>query len=106
VEALADAVGLRALGFGARMIDILDREVFVSLRVATVTFSSAVEGPAMLDICRRPSLTQIANSFLEPVTGALDTTPNDPISERNIGAASSVQLVALSTLRHDLRRLC
>ena len=39
VEAFADAVGLRALGFRARMIDILDREVefvFVSLRVATV----------------------------------------------------------------------
>ncbi len=27
VEALADTVGLRALGFGARVIDVLDREV-------------------------------------------------------------------------------
>jgi hypothetical protein len=27
VEALADAIGLRALGLGARVIDILDREV-------------------------------------------------------------------------------
>src|SRR6201982_3162791 len=39
VEALADAVGLRALGLGPRVIDVLDRKVklvFVSLRVATI----------------------------------------------------------------------
>ena len=37
MEALADAIGLRALGLGARVIDILDREVelvFVPLGVA------------------------------------------------------------------------
>ena len=36
VEALADAVCLRALGLGARVIDVLDREielVFMPLRV-------------------------------------------------------------------------
>ena len=39
VEALADTVGLRALGLGARMINVLDREVefvLVSLRVAAI----------------------------------------------------------------------
>ena len=37
VEAFTDAVGLRALGFGPRVINILDREVefvFVPLRIA------------------------------------------------------------------------
>ena len=37
VEALADTIGLRALGLGARMIDVLDRKVklvFVSFRIA------------------------------------------------------------------------
>ena len=37
---LADAVGLRALGFGTRMIDVLDRPqvefVLVSFRIATM----------------------------------------------------------------------
>src|SRR5215469_13783575 len=39
VEALADAVGLRTLGLGARMIDVLDREiefVFVSFGIAAI----------------------------------------------------------------------
>src|SRR3954470_24496759 len=39
VEALADAVGLRTLGLGAGLIDVLDRKielVFVPLRVAAV----------------------------------------------------------------------
>jgi hypothetical protein len=39
VEALADAVGLRAPGLGPRVIDVLDRKVklvFVALRVATI----------------------------------------------------------------------
>src|SRR4051794_168572 len=39
VEALADAVGLRALGLGSRVIDVLDREiefVFVSLGIAAI----------------------------------------------------------------------
>ena len=37
VEALADAVGLRALGFSARMIDVLDSKVelvFVPFRIS------------------------------------------------------------------------
>jgi hypothetical protein len=36
---LADAVGVRALGFGTRMIDVLDRKVefvLVSFRIATM----------------------------------------------------------------------
>jgi hypothetical protein len=39
MKALADAIGLRALGVSARVIDILDREVefvFVPLRVAAI----------------------------------------------------------------------
>jgi hypothetical protein len=39
MEAFADAVGLRALGFGAGVIDVLDREielVLVPLRIAAV----------------------------------------------------------------------
>ena len=39
MEAFADVVGLRALGFGARVIDVLDREVelvLMPLRVATI----------------------------------------------------------------------
>src|SRR6476659_5504802 len=35
-------------------------------------------------LCRRRSLTPIANSFLGPVPVALDTMPNDPSSERNV----------------------
>jgi hypothetical protein len=37
VEAFTDAIGLRALGFGPRVIDVLDREVefvLVPLRIA------------------------------------------------------------------------
>ena len=39
MEALANAVGLRALGLGARVIDVLDRKIeliFMPLRVAAV----------------------------------------------------------------------
>src|SRR6202008_5146219 len=53
VEALADAVGLRALGFGARMIDVLDckvKLVFVSLRVATILAAAVGQYPQKLDI--------------------------------------------------------
>jgi hypothetical protein len=38
-EALADAIGLRALVFGARMIDVFDSKVelvFVPFRIATI----------------------------------------------------------------------
>ncbi len=44
MEALADAVGLRALGLGARMINVLDRKVklvFVSFGIAA-EFAAAV----------------------------------------------------------------
>ena len=53
VEALADAVGLRALGLGARMIDILDRKVelvFVPLRVAAILAAAVGQHPQQLDL--------------------------------------------------------
>ena len=42
------------------------------------------------------TLTSIANSFLGPVTGALDTMPNDPISERKnrIGTGAAARVPA------------
>ena len=45
------------------------------------TFSRAGKPPQRLRLCHRRSLTPIANSFLGPVTEALDTMPNDPIGE-------------------------
>src|ERR1700758_2870535 len=53
VKALADAVGLRALGLGARVIDVLDRKVklvFVSLRVATILAPAVGQYAQKLDI--------------------------------------------------------
>jgi hypothetical protein len=53
VEALADAVRLRALGLGARVIDVLDRKVklvFVSLRVATILAAAVGQHAQKLDI--------------------------------------------------------
>jgi hypothetical protein len=53
VEALADAVGLRALGLGARVIDVLDRKlklVFASLRVATILAAAVAQYAQKLDI--------------------------------------------------------
>ena len=45
MEPFADAVGLRALGLGARVIDVLDRQiefVVVSFGIAAI-FTAAVE---------------------------------------------------------------
>jgi hypothetical protein len=43
MEALADAVGLRALGLGAGVIDILDRQVeFVFVALAAAELGAAV----------------------------------------------------------------
>ena len=53
VEALTDAVGLRALGLGARVIDVLHREVelvFVALRVAAVLAAAIGKHAQQLDI--------------------------------------------------------
>jgi hypothetical protein len=53
VEALADAVGLRALGLGARMIDVLDGEVelvFVSFGIAAVLAAAVGQHAQELDI--------------------------------------------------------
>src|SRR5215475_8315649 len=53
VEALADTVGLRALGLGARVIDVLDRKVklvFVSLWVATILAAAVGQYAQKLDI--------------------------------------------------------
>ena len=52
VKALADAVGW-ALGFGARVIDVLDRKVklvFVSLRAATILAAAVGQYAQKLDI--------------------------------------------------------
>src|SRR5262249_19051577 len=48
-----DAVGLRALGLGPRVIDVLDRKVklvFVSLRVATILTAAVGQYAQKLDI--------------------------------------------------------
>ena len=53
VEAFADAVGLRALGLGARVIDVLDREielVFVPLRVAAILAAAVGQHAQQLDV--------------------------------------------------------
>src|SRR5215469_13264944 len=53
VEALANSISLRTLGFGARMIDVLDREVeliFVPLRIATILAAAISEHAQQLDI--------------------------------------------------------
>jgi hypothetical protein len=53
VEALADAVSLRALGLGPRVIDVLDRKVkliFVSLRVATILAAAVGQYAQKLDV--------------------------------------------------------
>src|SRR6201981_3918222 len=53
VEALADSVGLRALGLGSQVIDVLDRKVklvFVSLRVATILTAAVGQYAQKLDI--------------------------------------------------------
>jgi hypothetical protein len=53
VEAFADAVGLRALGFGARVIDVLNREiefVLVPLRIAAVLAAAVGQYAQQLDI--------------------------------------------------------
>ena len=62
VETFADAVGPRAPGFGARVIDVLDREiefvfvplriaaVFVPLRIAAVFAAAVGQYPQQLDV--------------------------------------------------------
>src|SRR5262245_25090893 len=53
MEALADAVGLRALGFGARVINVLDREielVLVPLRIAAILATAVGQYPQQLDV--------------------------------------------------------
>ena len=55
VEALADAVGLRALGLGARVIDVLDRKVkliFVSLRVTAILAAAVCRSAAVIGVLR------------------------------------------------------
>src|SRR5262249_38330862 len=53
MEAFADAVGLRALGFGARVVDVLDREiefVLVPLRIAAILAAAISQYPQQLDV--------------------------------------------------------
>ena len=52
-----------------------------SPRPLSVLLAALWKPPRRLRLCHRRSLTPIANSFLGPVTGALDTMPNDPIGE-------------------------
>ena len=50
MEALADAVGLRALGLGAAVIDVLDRQVelvFVALVAAELGAARSARGPGV-----------------------------------------------------------
>ena len=50
---LADAVGLQAVGLGARMIDILDGEVeliFVPLRIAAIFAATVGQHAQQLDV--------------------------------------------------------
>jgi hypothetical protein len=52
VEAFADSVGLRALGFSARVIDVLDREielVLVPFRIAAILTAAVSQYPQQLD---------------------------------------------------------
>ena len=43
MEALADAIGLRALGLGAAVIDVLDREVeLVFVALGAAKFSATI----------------------------------------------------------------
>src|SRR5512134_1347325 len=52
VEALADAIGLRTLGLGSTVVDVLDREielVLVPLRVAAVFAAAVGQHPAQRD---------------------------------------------------------
>jgi hypothetical protein len=47
MKALADAVGLRALGFGAAVIDVLDREIeLVLMALGAAELGAAIGQPA------------------------------------------------------------
>jgi hypothetical protein len=53
VEAFTDAVGLRALGLGARVIDVLDRQVefvFVPLRIAAIFAATVGQHAQQFDV--------------------------------------------------------
>ena len=53
MEAFTDAIGLRALGFRARVIDVLDREiefVLVPLRIAAVLAAAVGSRTQQLDV--------------------------------------------------------
>jgi hypothetical protein len=53
VEALTDAIGLRALGLGARVVHVLDREVgfiLVPLRVAGILAAAVGQQPQQPDL--------------------------------------------------------
>jgi hypothetical protein len=71
VEALTDAIGLRALGFGARVIDVLDGEVelkFVSFRVASILTLAVGQHAQQLDIVL---LKERYNPVIAAVIGVL-----------------------------------
>jgi hypothetical protein len=77
VEALADAVGLRALGFGARMIDVLDGKiefVFVPLRIATYSLPRSVSTRRSLTSCSSKSGSARSLSRSAAVIGGAQDT--------------------------------
>ena len=70
MEALADAVRLRALGFGSRMIDVLDRKiefVLVSLRVGETGCRDRLNTRSNL----MSSLKQRQNTVIEQIPAVI-----------------------------------
>src|SRR5690242_11144484 len=119
VEALADAVGLRALGLGPRVIEVLDRKVklvFVSLRVATILAAAVGQYAQKLDvvlleqrqhpiieqICRRDRCLAIVKFSASDVDEGLLIDPANALQitdiERILGAAIAWMLALELTM--------
>jgi hypothetical protein len=75
VEAFADAVGLRALGLGARVIDVLDREI----QLVLVPFGIAAKLAAAVSQRRATATVGTykckACMFAEPIRTSSELTP-------------------------------
>ena len=69
------AIGLLTTGSAARTMRVR------SLRPLSVLSAALWKLLQRLRLCHRQSLTPIVNSFLGPVTGALNTMPNDPFGK-------------------------
>ena len=100
ITAAATALAIGLLTTGSVLYSTNDANAVTTPPLSVL--SAALWKPLeRLRLCRRRSLIPMVNSFLEPVTGVLDTTPRDRISERSIGVASSAQLVSK---RYDARQ--